>query len=179
MKKLLFLLLPLFFVVGCFEDDPCDFTICYNDGYCEDGSCICPLGFTGDDCGFQVTPSLIVLKSIRVTDFPATDDGYAWDSGSNPDIYPVIYKNDEILFEASKHFPDANVNEVFNFDLTFDITNPFDSYAIALFDYDSVGQNDYMAGIEFTPYHDTNGFPTEIELNAGGLSLVLVVEYVF
>lgn len=178
MKKLLFLLLPLLMVVGC-ADDPCDNTICYNDGYCEDGTCVCPLGFVGENCGFQVTPSKIILRSIRVTDFPATDDGYAWDSGSNPDIYPSIFKDDELLFESSAYFTDASPNEIYEFNLTFDILDPLDTYAIVLYDYDSSGQDDYMAGIEFTPYHDTNGFPTEIDLYAGGLRLVLVVEYVF
>ncbi len=180
MKKLLFLLLPVMFVMSSCEDDPCINTVCYNDGYCEDGTCVCPLGFTGADCGFQVTPTKIVLKRIRVTHFPATDaDGYFWDSGSNADIYPVIFKDDEVVFESSAYFTDANPNEIFDFNMTFDITKPFDSYAVTLYDFDAVGQDEFMAGIEFTPYHDTNGFPTEINLSAGGLKVVLVVEYVF
>lgn len=178
MKKLMFLLLSLLSVLSC-VDDPCDNTICYNDGYCVDGTCDCPLGFIGDDCGFQVTPSKIVIKSIIITDFPATDNGFPWDSGSDADIYPSIYKDDKLLFESSAYFTDAFPGDVFEFNLEFDLLEALDRYAIILYDYDSIGEDDYIAGIEFTPYHETNGFPEEIDLSAGGLKVTLVVEYVF
>ncbi len=178
MKKLLFLLLPLLTVLSC-KDDPCDDIFCYNDGYCVDGTCECPLGFIGEDCGFQVTPNKIVLKSIIVTDFPATDNGFSWDSGSDPDIYPSIFKNDVLLFESSAYFVDAYPGDIYEFELEFDITKPLDKYVIVLYDYDSVGDDDYMSGIEFNPYHETNGFPEEIDLYAGQLGITLVVEYVF
>lgn len=178
MKKLLFLLLPMLTVMSC-VDDPCDGILCYNDGYCVDGTCECPLGYTGEDCGFQVTPYKIVLKSIRVTDFPATDGPYSWDAGSDPDIYPTIYKNDNLIFESSAYFVDAYHGDIFEFNMDFDLTKPLDTYAILLYDYDSVGEDDFMSGIEFVPYHDTNGFPNEIHLSAGGMSVTLVVEYVF
>jgi hypothetical protein len=179
MKKLLFLLIPLLTVLSC-KDDPCDDIFCYNDGYCEDGTCICPLGYTGLDCGFQVTPQKIILKSILITDFPATDGGFSWDSGSDPDIYPTIYNDqDELIFESSAYFVDAYPTDIYEFELDFDLNEPTERYSIVLFDYDEIGSDDYMAGIEFYPYHETNGFPEEIELYAGGLGVTLTVEYVF
>ena len=58
------------------KDDPCDDIFCYNDGYCVDGTCECPLGYTGSDCGFQVTPKKIVLKGISNTIKSAKVIGY-------------------------------------------------------------------------------------------------------
>lgn len=181
MKKLLFLLLPLLSITmfSC-GDDPCVSTVCYNDGYCEDGTCVCPEGYIGTDCGFQKTPTKIILKAIVVNDFPATNGGFLWDAGNEPDIYPSIFdKDDELIFESSAYFTDAVPGNVFEFNLEFDLTNPTEKYAIVLYDFDEIGGDTYMAGIEFTPYHDTNGFPEEIDLSADGLSLTLKVMYVF
>ena len=178
MKKLLILLIPILTVIGC-VDDPCDAVFCYNDGICVDGTCECPLGYIGEDCGFQVTPQKIVIRTIRVTDFPATDGGFPWDSGSDADIYPTIYKDDELIFESSAYFIDAYPTDIYEFEMEFDLDEPNDYYAIVLYDYDEIGQDDYIGGIEFKPYHDTNGFPQEIDLYAGGVGITIVVEYYF
>jgi len=42
-------------VVGC-KKDKCKDAVCLNGATCDDGDCICPLGFTGDHCETAVDP---------------------------------------------------------------------------------------------------------------------------
>ena len=48
LKWLFFGFIALFFA-AC-STDPCDGIACQNDGYCEDGSCICPPYYCGEFC---------------------------------------------------------------------------------------------------------------------------------
>jgi uncharacterized protein (TIGR02145 family) len=55
MKKTLLICLGLSLsLIAC--NDPCDNVSCFNGGTCLDGTCICPEGFTGEDCSTEVTP---------------------------------------------------------------------------------------------------------------------------
>lgn len=49
MRNLLFALLPLLFVASSCSD-PCGDIACLNGGGCQDGNCICPEGFSGENC---------------------------------------------------------------------------------------------------------------------------------
>ena len=63
MKNILFIFFlgsSLLIFNGC-EKDPCEATICNNGGYCANGDCVCPEGFTGSDCSQQETPTKIQL----------------------------------------------------------------------------------------------------------------------
>jgi hypothetical protein len=40
---------------GC-KRDPCKDTVCLNGGYCVDGTCSCPDGFTGPNCETDIRP---------------------------------------------------------------------------------------------------------------------------
>lgn len=39
------------FFTSCEEDEPCENIICQNGGICVDGTCDCPYGYAGPDCG--------------------------------------------------------------------------------------------------------------------------------
>lgn len=52
MKQFLYLLLAiaiLFTTESC-KKDPCKDTVCLNGGACDDGTCICPTGYSGPQC---------------------------------------------------------------------------------------------------------------------------------
>lgn len=193
MKNILFLFFlgsSLIVFNGCDKDtsspsqnnDPCESIVCYNGGYCVNGECLCPDGYTGPDCSQQVTPTKIRITKIEVTDFPATDEnGAGWDLLSGADIYPVILKGSNVLWTSSRYFEDASPSSLYSFTvgLPFDITSPQDSYTIRLYDFDTIDADDYMGGIIFTPYFNTNGFPSTRNLSVGDFSFKIYLSYVW
>jgi len=174
----------LFAASGCEEDpvDPCETTICLNDGYCANGDCVCPDGYTAADCSQQETPDKIRITKIVVTKFPATDDGAGWDLTSGPDIYPELMLGNETIYSSSDFYQNADPSNNYTFDLSPDVNidEPNDKYIIRLYDFDDFDPDDFMGGIEFTPYSSSNEFPDVLFLNAGGaVAFNLHLEYVW
>lgn len=168
-------------ISGC-KKDPCETTVCQNDGYCANGDCVCPEGFTGADCSQQETPDKIRITKIEITRFQATDNGAGWDLSSGPDIYPELSKGSTNLYSASTFYQNADPSSNYSFDLNpaIDIVSPNDQYTIRLYDFDDFDADDFMGGINFTPYSSNNGFPNTINLDAGGdVSFTLYVDYVW
>lgn len=178
MKKLSFLiLLSVFALTGCKEDDPCENITCLNDGYCANGSCVCPEGYEGSDCSQQETPSKITITKIIITNFPATDNGAGWDLTSGPELYPTFSKDNTVIWKSESYYTDADPVYAHSFTLSEDITEPTDRYAIKLYDYDTSDDDDYMGGIEFTPYTNTNGFPAVKTLSVGSIIIDVYLSY--
>ncbi|MBX2909814.1 MAG: calcium-binding EGF-like domain-containing protein [Chitinophagales bacterium] len=50
-----------FSISGCKKDDtnPCGTKVCQNGGYCQNGSCACPSGFSGPNCEVDNRPSCV------------------------------------------------------------------------------------------------------------------------
>jgi hypothetical protein len=166
----------------CETFDNCFNVTCLNGGTCVNGQCNCPEGYSGADCSQQVTPDKIRITKIVVTRFPATDNGAGWDLSSGPDIYPEIRKGNTTLFSSSTFNQNADPSNNYSFDLnpTVEMTEPNDQYSIILYDYDDFDADDFMGGINFTPYSNNNGFPSAINLDAGGaVSFTIHVNYVW
>lgn len=143
----------------------------------------CTAGFTGDDCETQITPTYIKIKEVKLTKFPPTDNGAGWDLLDGPDMYFEILYNGS-PFVSTKNKPFDNINgTVVKWILigNYSIDKPFDQYAIAAFDHDDTSADDYIGGITFTPYSNSNKFPKTIVLNCPGCGTEweIVVEYVF
>jgi PKD repeat protein len=151
-------------------EDPCANITCLNGGYCANGSCVCHNGYNGSDCSSQVTPSKLILSKIQIIKFPSTDNGAGWDLTSGADIYPELSLGSTIVWSSQTFYENADPSNVYEFDVnpTFDLTSPTSQYSISLYDYDDTSADDFMGGINFSPYSATNGFPSIIELDAGG-----------
>jgi hypothetical protein len=57
------------------------------------------------------------------------------------------------------------------------ITDPKGRYAIRLYDYDSADEDEFMGGIEFTPYSDHNEFPESELLDMGDIAFKVYYTY--
>ena len=190
MKKIILGLVFLGLVISCNneEPDPCENVSCLNGGSCVNGVCDCSEEFTGPDCSRQKTPSSIDIANVRVTEFPATEpDGTSWDfsltGDGRADIYVVVSFGTSVIYDSPTFFENANSSQDYDFEPSSGIrlTNPTERrYTVALYDYDSGGDDDFMGAIEFTPYSDDNGFPSTLFLDAGGtVSFELQVTYNF
>ncbi len=172
MKLTLRLYLGLFVLttfISC-QKESCLSTVCMNNGYCANGECVCPDGFTGADCSQQKTPTEIIISKIEVTSFPATDNGAGWDLTSGPEIYPELSLGNTVIWSSSIYFTNADPSTDYNFTLnpTFSLSSPNVQYTIRLYDHDDLDPDDFMGGINFTPYSSSNGFPSILLLDAGG-----------
>lgn len=162
--------------------DPCANVTCLNGGTCANGSCNCPTGFTGSDCGTRRTPSKILITKIQVTAFPPTDGGAGWDLTSGADIYPKILFVSSVLWDSPNYIENANASSSYDFTPSpaIQISNPTLQYTIELWDYDTTDPDDFMAGFNFTPYNGSSA-PSVINLtsNTNGLTIKLSVQYVY
>lgn len=163
--------------------DLCAGVSCVNGGYCANGACVCPQGFTGANCSQQVTPNSMRITSIKVTRFPATDNGAGWDLTSGPDIYPNLSLGATVVWDSPNYNENANPSLVYTFTPSpaIVLSNPTSQYTLRLYDYDDLDADDFMGGVNFTPYSSTNGFPSEINLDppGGPVAFQITVSYVF
>lgn len=195
MKKTLFIALSsisLFFAAGCkkvtsdpIPYDPCKHSNCLNGGVCVDGTCSCPVGYTGVDCGTQVTPTKVTITGIKVTNFPALDGSSTWDlfpgSSANPDILAVLKQGTSTLITTGTT---NNATTGSSYSLTgvssYDVTDLTTQMNIELWDDDSpTDANDSMGSINFSIYSSTNHFPTTLTVNSGSLSFELTLSYTY
>lgn len=88
MKKLIFLFILIISIYSCKKNatvDPCENTKCQNGGTCEDGSCKCPLGYTGKNCETNIADRLVGNYSV-------IDDGnYSWSISGSSQTYPCYH----------------------------------------------------------------------------------------
>lgn len=164
--------------------DPCANTVCLNGGTCVDGSCSCPTGYSGADCGTQKTPTKITISGVKVTNFPALSGTSTWDLAlnTNPDIYAVIKKvgsTTPIITTGRIDEAPAGTPYVLPSVTASDVTDLVSQYNIELLDYDSVGSNDAMGNINFSIYSSTNKFPTTLTVTDGTVTFELTLSYTY
>lgn len=159
----------------------CKDVVCYNGGRCVNGECSCEEGYMGPACEEQETPSIIRISRVRVTSFPATDNGAGWDLTSGADIYVEIYKGSTLLWDSGAFIQNANpnTNHTWNVSGFVDLNDANGQYQIFLYDYDDFDPDDLIGGYTFVPYDNQNGFPSTLILNSGDVDFELEVEYTF
>lgn len=179
MKKLFkitaFVFLTLNFL-GCSSDSsesPCIPISCLNNGVSNsDCGCDCPQGYTGNNCGTQITPTQIRITQIRVKKFPsATPNGNWWDilPNSDADIYVTIENSNlSVIYNHPTYFPNAEIigSNYYDFipSTPIIITNVNGQFIVNLYDYDGStidDDNDFIGFAGLTPYSlSQSGFPT-------------------
>ena len=172
-------ILCLFALLSC--ESPCANVVCENGGNCIRGECLCATGYMGTFCEQEDVPSLMVLKEVSLTSFPAKiSRNGGWDNNNGPDIYIVLQKGDSTLYTHNAVFENAAPNERYSFEnLGIELDFPENRYKILLYDSDDPDEGEFMGEIEFTPYQNGKGFPTEVSLDEGGITLDLKLGYEF
>ncbi len=175
-------------VLSCSSDSSseCIPITCLNGGLSTaDCGCDCPLGYSGENCSNQITPTKIIISKIRVSIFPNTDSGgNAWDLSSGAaDISMIVSRDNSgaaiAIWTATTYYPDVVSNGVNFYDFTpltpIEVTQVSIPHYIELLDYDGAdtfpSANDTMGVIAFYPYVQANGFPTTITLANDSLPL--------
>jgi hypothetical protein len=164
--------------------DTCETQMCHNGGVCVDGLCDCPERFTGPNCNEQVTPDVMRITSVKLLRFPgyiATNDK-PWDNEDGPDVFFKLVHGEQPIAQPVVLLENADHTQQYEFHISLvDMKNVLDEYTMQLFDYEAIGvEPQFMGEIAFTPYHVTNGFPTEIHLDNGGpIAFHMTVEYLY
>ena len=184
MKNLLLILaLAILGTAGCKDkqEQLCEGIICENGGECINGDCDCLEGYEGPSCESQTTPNRITVTSITIAEFPLFDNGSSWDVSSAADLKVVVYRGRTVIHSQLSVFKNTTGEENYRYvpATPIDITSPTDRHAISLFDEDSFDADDFMGGVEFSPYFNTNDFPSTLRVAAGGVSFILEVKYVW
>tara|TARA_R110001592_G_scaffold25382_3_gene96386 strand:- start:212 stop:757 length:546 start_codon:yes stop_codon:yes gene_type:complete len=174
--SILMLMLNAFFFTGCKKDDdtPKPSTV-------TTPTSNCPTGYTGTNCNTQITPDKIRITKITVTRHPALDGGTSWDLTSDADIYVELAISGTSFYTSGIY---QNANSTLDYEFTnglpLDLISPTSNYEIRLYDDDGTSADDYMGGISFVPYSNSNGFPTTLTIDGGGtVAFNLNVSYIF
>ena len=184
-------IIALFF--GCSKDDSsssCTPIACLNGGISTpDCGCDCPQGYTGSNCGTQVTPTNIKITKIRVKKFPDTDNGNYWDilPNSDADIYVTLQNSNlTTIYFHPNNKPDSSSTGTNYFDFIPSapilITNPTGTFVMNIYDYENVGTDTLMDYCIFNNlYSSTGDFPTtKLFTNTEGtFSFELTLSYVW
>jgi hypothetical protein len=184
------LIITLFF--GCSKDDSgssCTPITCLNGGVSRaDCGCDCPQGYTGGNCGTQVTPSQILITKIKVTAFPSNrTNGNFWDETAlgnfvRPDIFPYLKTGSTALLQGTA-VQDAVNTSVYTWTPTTPVvltqSQISSLYTLSLYDEDSL-TNEFMGGWDFYIYNSSGGFPTTRTVGAAGpVTFELTLSYVW
>ena len=159
-------------------NDPCAGVVCLNGGTCVNGSCNCLTGYTGSNCGTEVTPSSMRITKITVTDF--INDGWDVFPASSPDIKITVGLGASCSngLYASGYYQDAYPGPNYDFIPTTPIviSNPTAVIAICLYD-DDLSGDEFMAGVQFEPYESGEDFPAIRTLTVSGLTCKVYYTY--
>lgn len=192
LKRLPALLLVVLFY-GCSKDSPstppCTPIACLNGGVSRtDCSCDCPQGYTGTNCGMQITPSSVKITKIRVTKFPdSPPNGGWWDTfpNSDADIYiTLVNSSGATIYTSPTYYTNATGLGTIGYDFIpatpISIANVTSPLGINLYDYEiTIGSATLMTFLVFNPYTINGGFPPTITKtsSSGAFECMISLQY--
>lgn len=194
MKK--YLLLIFFALSACTKDSSTstqrECKDCLNGGWCEDGepTCSCPLGYSGHYCEFRYLPSLSIIKSVQITNYPLVDGVYQWDSGSDADICLQIYQTGNNYTYTSDTLSNVPHNKPISFNPSYPVEFLQDTILVNLLDIDSVFVDSVYQGTtsediqyldikipEITPHLTGKRPPEKFSYNINGTTIAVEMEH--
>ncbi len=88
-NHIIFFVLICVSLLGACKKNPCKGVNCENGGFCNDGSCLCPAGYEGNDC--SVFSSKKFIAQYLITDYCSSDTfNYQSDLTQIPDSATYI-----------------------------------------------------------------------------------------
>jgi hypothetical protein len=143
---------------------------------------ICLISCSDDDDNVVEAPDYIKVKTVFLDKFPATDNGAGWDILDGPDLYFTISYNGAEIYSSRSNSQNNATGTVAAWAITgnLNLDYPADQYVIRVYDYDFPDADDFIGGMNFTPFIQANGLPAVIPLTCSGCSTEwrLDVEYV-
>lgn len=175
------MLIATFTFTSCSPDSN-DNMLCENGGVSNDGNCLCPDGFRGDQCEEKVMPYRMRVSSVTLTRYPTTNNGMPWDELNGPDIYFSLIEDTFSVGMPLELILDAAIDQSYTFRTDViemrDITG---RHFLRLFDFESLHvASEFMGEVEFIPYNEEGGLPQTIVLDNGGpVAFVIGVIYLY
>ncbi|HBX50298.1 MAG: hypothetical protein A2275_10445 [Bacteroidetes bacterium RIFOXYA12_FULL_35_11] len=145
--------------------------------FCQKSSKICSLGYTGESCQTQVTPSKIKIDYIKIDSFPTFINGHTWDVSDGPDLFISIYKDSLLIYQSLVNNNATNTRDYYFYpNPVIEIKDMSANYTVKLFDDDIDFDHDLMGDLSHK-YSSTGGFPTSISSTKNGVKIVMNFTY--
>jgi hypothetical protein len=184
MKHISYILFALLLGLGC-KRDACDEVICRNDGYCDNGDCVCEEGFSGIQCQNQKTPKLINLNDFMIESYPESGN---WDpvnptdgsSSADPDIYLMVYQHGQLIYDGYETVTsDFTALDKIKMNVAIHKEGFEAPISFKIYDRDFGGRTDELVfeGTLSNLYDSKNAFPTTLQLNSGQASSKVSISY--
>ena len=172
-------------IVSCKDDfDPCEGVYCLYDGYCSNGTCVCPEEHMTGNCTFVKTPVSVTIKKIVLKEYPVVrSNGNSWDSTNGADPFISIYRTNSSSDQFNTHVEEYNATgqEIeFELNIPYTITEPTAEWTFFVRDHDGAGDYDSMAGVYFKPADKVNvSLPESFEVRTSSIKLEIYADWYF
>lgn len=144
----------------------------------------CAIGFEGDDCDQEKTPTLVTINSITVTKFPQTTaSGGGWDITNGADLtFSIVnetvggeYVHDKLIENATIPAVFTNVNYS---------AGALARYSFQFYDSDNgrnaiIDPDDFLGAAVGNIWKKGTKFPKTIPIKVSALEFTLDVSYTF
>lgn len=94
------------------------------------------------------------VNQIRLDYFSeVTDEGENWDIFTNyPDIFVKVFRGNQLVY-TSPYYDECQNQNVYTYNqgMPLYLEFPNETYSVAIYDYDSTSEDEFMGGFEFKP----------------------------